>query len=449
MTLKFRRFLYSLFILTFLIVTPLIWLYAAGYKLGSGFSIAKTGILIMDSEPEGARIYIDNKLRENLLKKFFSNQPSLITTPVKIKNLLPGEYEVRVEYDGYWSWQKKLKIEGGQSTFAEDIVLFKNDLPQNISQGYYHHLTLTPSQEHLVVLEESQVNIINLNTELGSSISWATSSALENEILFSPNENKFITNNYLFSISGDQPIDLTKALGPHTEKIIWHSQNPEKLIYQVADSLYLYDLPTKINKTLLNQPALDDFFVQDNNLYSVGPDNLNSVLSIFNLKDDGVIKKINLPRSTYEFLSIREGVVTLLDVIHNILYLIEPFSPIKPLMDTINNVTQATWINENILLFANNFEIWLYDLRTQNKTLLTRISQPIEGLFWHPTNNYIVYTTSKDINILELDKRDKYNITKLLVLEDIKSPVMTDDGETLYFYAKIGQQEGVYKLNIQ
>src|SRR3989344_4788562 len=93
MTLKVRRIISLIFILLFLTIAPAIVLYAAGFKF---------------------------------------NKNNFIVTPAKIKNLLPGEYNLSLELNGYSGWQKKLTIYPGSSTFAEDIYLFKNDLPVQI-----------------------------------------------------------------------------------------------------------------------------------------------------------------------------------------------------------------------------------------------------------------------------------------------------------------------------
>ena len=41
-----------------------------------------------------------------------------------------------------------------------------------------------------------------------------------------------------------------------------------------------------------------------------------------------------------------------------------------------------------------------------------------------------------------------FNITKLIELSKIGELNINADGDTLYFYAEIGSQEGLYKLNI-
>ena len=112
MTLKTRRLLYISFILAFLIITSSLILYATGYRIKLTWPIdfnqtfQKTGMFIFDTEPHGAKIYLNKKPQELFFKKIFTREESFIKTPTKIKNLLPGEYDITLELEGYWPWRK-------------------------------------------------------------------------------------------------------------------------------------------------------------------------------------------------------------------------------------------------------------------------------------------------------------------------------------------------------
>ena len=83
-----------IFILLFLIIAPAIILYAAGFKLSkNGLAIQKTGMFIIDSNPRGAKIFINGQVQKKFINILF-NKNRFITTPAKIKNLLPGEYDL-------------------------------------------------------------------------------------------------------------------------------------------------------------------------------------------------------------------------------------------------------------------------------------------------------------------------------------------------------------------
>ena len=451
MTLKQRRLLYSFFIFLFLSITPLIWLYAAGYKLGGGFNIQKTGMLIIDSEPPGANIYLDDKIQQNIFKKYFTAKPGQINTPAKIKNLLPREYDVRLELDGYWPWQKKLKIEGGQSTFAEDIVLFKNCLPQMMFSGDWQSLSLSPSQNYIAAFGADNINIIRLDNEseqkwpVSTSFSASTSEA---QIHWSLNEQKILYGLLTLNIKNGLTLNLASILGQNIKNIRWYN-NDNSLLYLIDGRIYEYRLDSKTNHRITNKQNIQSFMVKGEHLYFTAQDNGRLALFGWHLAEKQIQKKIGLPNSEYSFKETKGPYLNVFDTVHDILYLIEPFSPYRPLRDTINNVTQSAWINDNRLLFANEFEVWIYQANSYSQTILTRISTPIKRIFWHSNDNYIIYTTNSGVNTIELDDRDRYNVTKLLEFKNISSIELNKTGDTLYLLAQIGQQKGVYKLTIQ
>ena len=83
MTLPFRRIVYIAFIIIFLIITPIIILYTAGYRYNfQKHRIQKTGILILKSNPAGASIYLNGELKKE-------------KTQARIANLLPDDYNLK------------------------------------------------------------------------------------------------------------------------------------------------------------------------------------------------------------------------------------------------------------------------------------------------------------------------------------------------------------------
>ncbi len=453
MSLKLRRFLYILFILAFLIIAPLICLYASGYKLKSGYKIQKTGILILDSKPAGANIFLNGKPQQLFLEKYFFQKKSYITTPAKIKSLLPGDYDIRLELNGYWPWQKKLSIKPGKTTFAEDIFLFKDTLPLLKINGAFNNLSLSPNEKYFILQDNNNTTLFNLTNDEKEIYRISTSTILKSEsdsaaYSWSPDSQRVIADNLLFNINNwENPIFLSELLGPSVKNYKWFNSD-NRLYYSNNDEIDYYDFSTDSHSSIIKSQLFSDYLVKDNLIYLVKSAERTTELNIFNLNNN-LMGKINLPDATYTFLHPNHELINLYDLNNQILYIIDPFADFMPLRESLSNVKKTFWVNNEKLLYANNFEIWLLDLNNLNKKLLTRISNNIESIFWHPSNNYIIYATNKNINILELDDREKYNIIKLVELDSIKDVYMDKAGKNLYFYAKIGNQEGLYQLSIQ
>ena len=87
-------------------------LYGKGYRLnlsGKGNKIlAGTGLLVMTSTPNGARAYIND---------------NLTTATDDTINLPPGEYDIRIEKDGYYPWKKHILLKN-EAVTKTDAVLF-------------------------------------------------------------------------------------------------------------------------------------------------------------------------------------------------------------------------------------------------------------------------------------------------------------------------------------
>jgi len=451
-----RRILYISFIILFLILTPLISLYANGYRFGGGFQFKKTGILIIDSEPKGAKIYIDNKAQKKFINTIINKDKGFISTPAKIKGVLPGEYEIKFELENYWPWQKKLEIKPGQSTFAEDVNLFKIDLPINILDKHSDRISFSPLQEYLISQNKEELSLINSNNEEIQNYTLSSGLSTTSQILWSPDGDKIIVENLIFDIYNfNNPINLKNKISISDNNFLKWGEDNNQIYYSSQQGLHRYNISARFNKNIINE-NIDDYLIKNNNLFFIKQTKESTELYIYDLNRDEkfyeatrLVKQISLPYSEYEFINQDHNLINLYDKKFNILYLIDPFSPIRPLKDTINNVSKSIWVNDSKLLFANDFEIWIYDLNLYTKTIITRISDKIDSIIWHPNNNYIIYNTSNYINIVELDNREKYNITNLINLNNIKSLHLGEAADKLYFYAQIGNQQGVYKLFIQ
>ncbi len=97
------------FIALFLIVLVGIIAFARGYRIDfKQKSLRPTGILAISSSPRAAKIYINDEL------KGVTN--SNITLP-------PGKYVIKIEKEGYTSWNKTVILKG-ELVFSTDALLF-------------------------------------------------------------------------------------------------------------------------------------------------------------------------------------------------------------------------------------------------------------------------------------------------------------------------------------
>jgi len=443
MTLKVRRILSFIFVILFITITPAIMLYAAGYRLNkNGFSIQRTGMFIIDSKPKGAKVFINGQPRETWPSSIF-NKNNFIATPAKIKNLLPGEYDIKLELDGYFSWQKKLTVSSGASTFAENIYLFKNDLPVKIIPAEIESIRLSPNKNSAVVFSSDLITFLNLSDE--SQKTTKRNNLAGKNIFWSEDQNKIIIDNYLYNLAElNSAIDLKKL----TLNSFNYKWSGDTLYYQDKNSIYRFEA-SGLPKKIIGNKIFNDYLVKNNNLFLIVKSGQTINLEIIDITTGQNLKNISLPAAqNYSFINPEQNPLNLYDNSHKILYLIDPMSAYQPLTEIINNVKTTFWIDSDNLLYANDFEIWLYNLTAKNKTLITRVSDAIDNAILHPSKDYIIYSTRETINAIELDEREKRNITELIKLDSVGSFILTN-GDILYFPGKIGNSEGLYKFLIQ
>jgi len=89
MGIALRRVTYSFFLLLFFIVTPLLILYASGFRYNFDIGmIEKTGAFYIKSYPRNAEIYINDLKSKH-------------KTPKQITNLAPGTYTLKITKNNY------------------------------------------------------------------------------------------------------------------------------------------------------------------------------------------------------------------------------------------------------------------------------------------------------------------------------------------------------------
>ncbi len=449
MSLKIRRLLYLSFILAFLIITPLLILYSLGYTWQGGFKLQKSGILIIKTEPRGAYISLNNKKIQNFWNHFFFNEQNYTKTPAQIKNLKAGEYNIKLELPGYWPWSKKLTILSGQTTFAEDIFLFKKDQASLITSMFDKNISLSPDKNFFVINASSSLKIINLNNNETRIFKTTSANNTNHKIYWSPNKKQIMYNLHIYSLNNNiPPLNLKKLIGDKLDNFTWSNSQDKLIYYTFQNKLYSFDLNTNNNEALLDSIQINTLIKKNKSLYFVKQDKNKSTLVAWQA-DYGEQTKLQLPYSDYEFINPEHKLLNLLDKQNKILYLIDTESKLKILQQHLSKIEKTQWVTANKLLYTTGFEIWLFDLNSLNKKLLTRVSNHINAIDWHPSNNYILFSNSSSINILELDNREKHSITKIITKPLINNMFLDKSGEIVYFISTENNTKKLYKLFIQ
>jgi len=137
---RFRRLVFSAFVVLYLLLCPLTILYALGYVLQPGEQrFVKTGLISLSTAPSGASVYVGNRR--------YARQ-----TPTTIRALLPGEYTVRLSRKPYQPWVRTVRVESEKASVFEHVLL----IPQAWSRrtalpGPWVGLTAMPGTRFLLL----------------------------------------------------------------------------------------------------------------------------------------------------------------------------------------------------------------------------------------------------------------------------------------------------------
>src|SRR5581483_3380135 len=146
-----KQIVYPVLIGLFLLIATIgVVLFAKGYRFdfnNGSPAFGVTGQLVLKSVPDGAQVFIDNHLT---------------TATNNTINLTPGSYDIKIEKDGYFPWQKKLFITKEVVT-SVDALLFPTSPSaiQSITQLGALNPVIDPSQTRIAYVVASQSASVN------------------------------------------------------------------------------------------------------------------------------------------------------------------------------------------------------------------------------------------------------------------------------------------------
>ena len=197
-------------------------LYAKGYRFdpngkNNGKIIEGTGLLVATSHPDGARVLVNDHLT---------------TATNNTINLSPGDYEVRIEKDGYISWHKKVKIKNGLVSEANALLFPTAPKFEAMTTIGVNRVIIDPTNGLLAYTVASQsatkngVYVLNMNAGpfvfLGNSGNQIVNNVVANfsdaDISFSPDSKQILAKlpgaTYLLNAGGSNssPQDVTNTI---------------------------------------------------------------------------------------------------------------------------------------------------------------------------------------------------------------------------------------------
>lgn len=433
--LAFRRFVYMSFIVIFMVTVPIIILYTQGYRYNfKRGKVQKTGIFIVSSIPKKADVYLNGKI-------VIGDQ-----TPARIEKLLPADYEIKLAKEGYHDWTKKLQIFENSTTFAEDVILWKNSLPIQLSEYLLIDWLASPDNKKSVFITQDR-KIVSFDLSSNKFYDIYQAGQYDNpKILAWSNTSKKILiksgNKYLVIDTERYYIKPIEISDNNYKSLKWNPKNDNALYGLNVSGVWKIDLFTN-EKKLIFDKEVADFFISDDTVYYFYKDIVYKQ-KLSESKNPEIIDGIKCQNCI--FLNYDFSKLVLIDKQSQELFIIDPELKNKTIKKEAKNIF---WLNQNTFLFYNDWEIWIYELNEKEPELITRIGAGIGEVLWHPEGRHIIFTSEDKIKIIELDNRELRNIIELYSGLKINNLTIDNEGKNIYFSATISEKEYIMGLNIK
>lgn len=386
--LLFRKILFYCFVLTYLILCPLLIFHALGISFRPELqTLERTGLIYLTTTPPQAVVYLNHtRLKEK--------------TPTVASNLPAGTYSVDIILKNYRPWNKILDVKESKATAVDHILLIPNNWNnQIISKGPFQELSAFEEFPFFLVKRGPLLKDIflmkwkeGLREDLLDEIETA------NKIDFTPLVSSYsplvqakilrtytITNSSYLFIDAEQngkrkflwvnsaakipaPKDLTELILEEPKNVVWDHRN-ENLIYiqsQDGEINIINVADHTIRPNMLN--SVQAFTVYNNRVYAL----LNDYsFELFNDKGE-LLRTLLLPAETLQLL-------------------------------THSQAWKLTALSEDVILFLNNKGSLLFNIAPFH----LKPEENIRGFQFDRNNRRLLLWTERDVGFADvIDERD-------------------------------------------
>jgi len=463
MTKKFKKILFISTLLGFIIFAPILVFYSQGYRFDfSNRKIVQIGGLFFNVSPNGSKISIDEKI---------SRKTSFIFGSSFINGLMPKKYEIQIEKENYYSWQKSLEVQEQKVTECKDIQLFLKNPEFSLLSSGISDIFVAPNQQKLVIKKQDEsgwrLELFNLGTKESTLIvkeenfikeiqAKVGTKLLLQFIEFSDDSNKVLLKiiidaedkYFLIDLLDSQKLTLINpsekiksiSFKPNNGKELFligssiEKQSEEKEIQYYNDALFSF-VPGRekmlqyIELPVLNQKIMSYAISNGNIIWMDGTgflykgqikENKVELLEILSLKPLLIHEQSNYKIITNNLSQIfvkEDETLYFLDSDAHMLTRV--FASLKEYKFSLDNKKIAMRNEHEIVIIFLEKQTEQPQRRKQEKLRLIGISENLDNLLWL-NNHYLIFKADDAIKIIEIDDRDKPNLIELTTFPESK-----------------------------
>src|SRR3989339_191762 len=262
----YRRTFFALFLVLFFVLSPLIIMYALGYRydVQNGL-LRETSAISVDIEPENTTTYLNELEVDNVM-------------PVRLKIITPGKYHLRLSASGYYNFDKEINARSKQTVYIKEISLLQKNEPTKISSEQVLVMSISPNGAYLVYArpenDSYQISLLTIadNTVQKLSvpisgtpqISWSENSAY---FLINAKEAPF-ESLWVLATSDPQAPWLVQPKNGPIAKAIWQNGSEPEIILGTETEI-LNARPIQKTITVIARNNFIDWYAENQKIWTI------------------------------------------------------------------------------------------------------------------------------------------------------------------------------------
>ena len=479
-----RTLLFALFAASFLLITPLVIGYSQGYRLDwQDKIIVQTGGLFLEPRPAPVEVYLNKQL---------AKKSSFVFQNVFLGNLIPGNYQLRIEKADYSAWEKNLDVYPKLVTETRNVTLFPKPRQdaENVIGAKLRDFSSSPSGKYFVFISNNSTPRITLYSIAAQKemLTFDVPAAFNNYEIKNLHWNKNSTR-FIFELAdGDSKkwvavtpentalsgIDISweitrardfkkytkKLYKPVIDRVKWSRDDPNKVFFVAHDDfkeymLFSYNIVTQKISSPLAYDVLE-YSPEKNAVFYISSmlGNINRLNP--NTKEIHQISFFNIfgieTTTPITFISHTQEQYLILKITDTLYHLDKKTGAMKKISGGVRNAVVTEDGKKILLVGKNSLSVyWLRDIQVQpfrdagDLEIIYTSTETIRDAVWFSKNNaYVLFAEQDTIKVVELDGRDKRNI-HILSRKPASKLLYAKKEAMLYFLS----DETLYSLSLR
>jgi hypothetical protein len=404
-TRKSRNLLFAFVVAFFLIAAPLLILYARGYSLNTEERrVVRTGMILIDTNLPRVLAALNGQPAESE------------DDPVLLRGLEEGQYSVRLEREGYTSWEATIPVAQEQVTRIEHVLMLFTEperevpiigpvgkmtlsgngryLAYSISSGSDQGLWLHTNgeEENRQLLDSDELDVTSLDL-----LAWSENSRM---LVGRTSQGYFLIAPH---VTNPAQTKLTFLKGLPQEDVALDRDEPSTVYYRDSkERLFRWKTAQSGTSPELLTSDVLAFSVVNPKLFVLQSNQKGSQLQSIDLREEqpSLTFVAQLPSAAQRIVTSSSANVAVLDA-DQALWLLQRQSDGFEFVQIGAKVEQALWSTDGrYLAYLRESEIWAHDqdpLQDQPpQFLVTRYQDSPEDVSWHPDDNHLVLQQRND-----------------------------------------------------